>query len=260
MADTRAVPVHGDRIMDIATLKQFGTAGPRYASYPTADRFVEAFGAVEHDTWLTTRGIGGFGRTLGLYVHAPYCDTSCAFCGQHKGVTNDQAAWSRYLKYLEKEALLKSGLLNDHSVVQIHWGGDIPISLSDAEFRDLAQILTQYFNQSEKTERSIEIDPRNARGDTISALASFGINRISVGTRNFVSSRPTALDQDQIDATTEAVVKTARANGIKSINIELVYGVPRQTVMSFNRVLHKLIELAAAKEEVERLTDRVHHF
>ena len=118
--------------IDIATLKQFGTATPHYASYPTADRFVEAFGAEEHASWLKKRGIGGFGRTMGLYVHAPDYDASCAFCGRHKGVTNDWATWSRYLKYLEKEAQLKSALLNDHSVVEIHFGGNIPISLGDA--------------------------------------------------------------------------------------------------------------------------------
>ena len=230
--------------MDIATLKQFGTAGPRYASYPTADRFVEAFGAKEHASWLKKRGIGGFGRTLGLYVHAPFCDTSCPFCGRHKGVTHDRDSWSRYLRYVAKEAHLKSEFLNDHSVVQIDWGGDIPVSLSDAEFRDLAQFLTQYFSQNEKTGRSIEVDPRNVESDTIGTLASLGFNRISVGTRDFDLSAPTVSDQGRISDSTQAVVESARAHGISSINIVLIYGLPQQTVMSFDHVLQKTIALS----------------
>jgi oxygen-independent coproporphyrinogen-3 oxidase len=227
--------------MDIATLKQFGTAGSHYASYPSPDRFVEAFGAEEHASWLKKRGIGGFGRTLGLYVHAPYCDTSCAFCGRHNSVTHDRASWSRYLTYLKKEAQLKSGFLSDHSVVQIDWGGYIPLTLSDAEFRTLAQVLTEYFNQSERTERSIEVDPRNVRSDTVSGLASLGFNRLFVASRDFDISAPSQSDQDAIDAATEAVVEAARASGIKTVSIELIYGFPQQTVMSFNRVLQRTI-------------------
>lgn len=236
--------------MDIATLKQFGTAGLRYASYPTADRFVEAFGAEEHASWLKKRGIGGFGRTLGLYVHAPFCDASCSFCGRHKGVTHDRDSWSRYLGYLAKEAHLKSEFLNDHAVAQIDWGGDIPVSLSDAEFRHLAQVLTQYFNQNEKTGRSIEVDPRNVESDTIATLASLGFNRISVGTRNFRLSATTVSDQDLISDATQAVVESARAHGINSINIELIYGLPQQTLMSFSCVLQKTIALSPERVAV----------
>ena len=129
-------------------------------------------------------------------------------------------------------------------MVQIDWGGDIPVSLSDAEFRHLSQILTHYFSLNEKTERSIEVDPRNAGGDTISTLAGLGFNRICVGIRNINASAPTASSQDQIDDSTQAVVECARANGIKSITIELIYGLPQQTVMSFNRVLQKTITIS----------------
>ena len=88
--------------IDIATLKQLGTTASHYASYPTADRFVEAFGAEEHASWLKKRGIGGFGRTMGLYVHAPDYDASCAFCGRHKGVTNDRATCLAISSILKK--------------------------------------------------------------------------------------------------------------------------------------------------------------
>lgn len=230
--------------IDIATLKHFGTAAPHYASYPTADRFVEAFGAEEHASWLKKRGIGGFGRTMGLYVHAPYYDASCAFCGRHKGVTGDRATWSRHLKYLEKEAHLKSAILNDHSVVEIHFGGNIPISTGDAEFGDLAHILAQCFTQSDTTERSIEVDPRSSDDDAISTLAKLGFHRISLVNRDFHSSLDTPLDHDSVNSATERVVKAARLSGIKSVRVELVYGLPRQTVMSFSSDIQKTIELS----------------
>jgi len=231
-------------IIDFATLKKFGTATPRYASYPTADRFVEAFGSEEHAAWLTKRGIGGFGRRMGLYVHAPYCDASCAYCGRQKGVTNDRASWSRYLRYLEKEAQLKSTLLNDHSVVEIHFGGNIPISVGDVEFGELAQILAQCFTQSDTTERSIEVDPRNLDGDSISRLAEMGFHRISLLTRDFRSSLHTPLEHDPVNSTTERVVEAARRSGIKSVRVELVYGLPGQTVMSFGSDLERTIKLS----------------
>jgi len=230
--------------IDIATLKQFGTAAQHYASYPTADRFVEAFGAEEHTSWLKKRGIGGFGRTMGLYVHAPYYDASCAFCGRHKGVTNDRATWSRYLKYLEKEAQLKSALLNDHSVVEIHFGGNIPISIGDAEFGNLARILAQCFTQSDTTERSIEVDPRTVDGDAIATLATLGFHRISLISRDFRSSLQTPLDHEPVNSATQRVVEAARLSGIKSVKVELIYGLPGQTVMSFGSDLQKTIELS----------------
>jgi oxygen-independent coproporphyrinogen-3 oxidase len=236
--------------IDIATLKQFGFASPHYASYPTADRFVEAFGSEEHASWLNKRGIGGFGRALGLYIHAPHYDTSCAFCGQHKGVTDDRASWSRYLKYLEHEARLISDLLNDHSVVQIHWGGDIPISLGDAEFRHLARVLDQCFSQSDKAERSIEVDPRNTNGDAISTLASLGFHRISLARRDYRSSALTAFEQDQFNSATEVLAETARDNGIKLVSFELVFGLPQQTLMSFEREIQNTIDLSPERVSV----------
>ena len=230
--------------IDIATLKQFGTAGPHYTSYPTTDRFVEAFGAEEHASWLKKRGIGGFGRTMGLYVHAPYYDANCAFCGCQKSVTGDRAAWSRYLKYLEKEAQLKSAILNDHSVVEIHFGGNIPITIGDAGFGDLARILAQCFTQSDTTERSIEVDPRSVDGDAISTLANLGFRQISLVTRDLHSSLQTPLDNNLVNSAAARIVEAARLSGIKSIKVNLVYGLPRQTVTSFSNDIQKMIELS----------------
>ena len=230
--------------MDIESLKKFGSVAFRYASYPSADRFVEAFGAEEHASWLRKRGIGGFGRVLGLYVHAPYRDTNCTFCGHHQGVTHDRASWSRYLKYLGKEARLRSAMLNDHTVVQVEWGGYIPVSLDISEFRDLAQLLAECFNQSENTERSITLDPLTAGADEISLLDSLGFNRISVGSKNFDLLSAAQPEDRQIGEATKTLVDAARDAGISSIKIDLIYGFPHETVMSFNRVLQDTIALS----------------
>ncbi len=231
-------------MMDIATLKQFGAMQRQYAFYPTADRFIEAFGAAEYSAWLKKRGIGGFGRTMGLYVQAPFIDTNCAFCGRTKAVRSDRDLWTRYLASLQKEALLKSSLLSEHSVVQVHWGGNIPVSLLDDEFCDLTGVLSQHFDRSDSAEISIELDPRCIEADTMSKLVSLGFNRICIRTRELDLSAATTRNQDQIDAATEALVENARANGIQSINVELTYALPRQTLMSFNRVLRQTIALA----------------
>ncbi len=230
--------------IDLAILKKFGTAAPRYASYPTADRFVEAFGAEEHASWLNKRSIGGFGRALGLYIHAPYYDASCAFCGQRKSVTTDRAAWSRYLKYVGKEAHLKSGFLNDHSVVAIHWGRNIPISLANAEFRDLEAMLAQRFTQSETTVRCIEVDPGNVDDDSISTLCDLAFDRILLGSRSYGASAQIEPHHEQISNATESIARAVRQSGIGSVTFELAYGLPEQTLKSFERDLQKTIELS----------------
>ena len=153
---------------------------------------------------------------------------------------------------------MKSSLLNDHSVLEIHWGGDIPISLGVAEFRHIAGILAQCFTQSDTTERTIEIDPRSADGDSIATLAELGFHRISLGTRDVRSSPRTALHVDQVISATERVVEVARQNGFKSVKVELVYGIPQQTVMSFSSDLQRTIELSPERVAVHNFAHLRH--
>ena len=139
-------------LVDTEALKKFDTAGPRYTSYPTADRFVEAFGPDQHASWLAKRCIGGFLRPLSVYVHLPFCSTVCYYCACNKIVTKDHSKASTYLKYLEKEVQLQSALLDNRSIAQVHWGGGTPTFLNDVEMRDLAQMLCTYFDRGSEIE------------------------------------------------------------------------------------------------------------
>src|SRR3990172_9349707 len=126
-------------VVDESLIRKYGGAGPRYTSYPTADRFVEAFNAQAYGHWLENRNIGGFVRPLSLYVHLPFCDTICYYCACNKIVTRDRSRAARYVMYLRREMALVGGHLgNDRTLGQVHWGGGTPTFLSDAELAELA--------------------------------------------------------------------------------------------------------------------------
>lgn len=228
--------------LDTAILRRFDVTGPRYTSYPTADRFVDAFDAKTYESWLKKRAIGGFGRALSLYVHLPFCNTICFYCACNKVVTKDHGRSSKYLKYIEKEVALQSALLDEHEVAQIHWGGGTPTFLSDQELRQLMEILDSRFERSDGAECSIEVDPRSVGADTISLLAQLGFNRISVGVQDFDPAVQKAVNRVQSEEQTFDVIRAARGSGFKSVNLDLIYGLPKQNVISFNRTLEKVIE------------------
>lgn len=225
-------------------LRRFEGSGPRYTSYPTADRFVEAFGPQTYETWLRKRSIGGFTRPLSLYVHLPFCSTICYYCGCNKIVTKDHGRSAKYLKYIEKEVALQATLLDDRQVTQVHLGGGTPTFLSDAELRQLTEILCAGFERTEDAECSIEVDPRSVNADTIHLLAELGFNRISVGVQDFDPDVQKAVNRIQSEAQTIETIEAARAAGFRSVNVDLIYGLPRQNVIGFNRTLEKIVEVA----------------
>ncbi|HUF21228.1 MAG TPA: oxygen-independent coproporphyrinogen III oxidase [Burkholderiales bacterium] len=239
MCASTAVPA-----VDTEVLRRFEGSGPRYTSYPTADRFVEAFGPQTYETWLRKRSIGGFFRPLSLYVHLPFCSTICYYCGCNKVVTKDHGRSAKYLKYVEKEVALQSALLDDRRVTQVHLGGGTPTFLSDAELRQLAEILCAHFEHADDAECSIEVDPRSVNVDTIHLLAELGFNRISVGVQDFDPDVQKAVNRIQSEAQTIETIEAARAAGFRSVNVDLIYGLPRQNVIGFNRTLEKIVEVA----------------
>lgn len=241
MCASTAVPVVD---VDTEVLRRFEGSGPRYTSYPTADRFVEAFGPQTYETWLRKRSIGGFTRPLSLYVHLPFCSTICYYCGCNKIVTRDHGRSAKYLKYLEKEAALQSALLDDRQLAQVHLGGGTPTFLSDAELRQLAEILCGQFGRTDDAECSIEVDPRSANVETIHLLAELGFNRMSVGVQDFDPDVQKAVNRIQSEALTIETIEAARAAGFRSVNVDLIYGLPRQNVIGFNRTLEKIVEVA----------------
>jgi oxygen-independent coproporphyrinogen-3 oxidase len=177
--------------ISLELLQRFDVSGPRYTSYPTADRFVEAFDAETYLGWLRKRVLAGQPRPLSVYVHVPFCATICYYCACNKVITKDHGRSARYIKYVQKEIdLLGEVLEGARNVVQMHWGGGTPNFLNHDEMVELAQAIQRTFRLDEKGEYSIEVDPRSVQEDTISLLASLGFNRISLGVQDFDPTKP----------------------------------------------------------------------
>ncbi len=236
--------LHKDLVFDPRLIRRFDINGPRYTSYPTADRFVEAFDAHAYRRWLGQRTVGGIGKPLSLYVHIPFCNTICYYCACNKIITKDHGRSAKYLKYVAKEMAMQSACLDGtHNVVQLHFGGGTPTFLSHAEMRALMASIRQHFNLLPNGEYSIEVDPRKVDFETVKLLGELGFNRMSVGVQDFDPAVQQAVNRVQSIEETREVIEAARANGFKSVSVDLIYGLPKQNVISFNRTLEEIIEL-----------------
>jgi oxygen-independent coproporphyrinogen-3 oxidase len=232
-------------VIDPVLIRSHDVSGPRYTSYPTADRFVEAFGEPQLRQWLARRNIGGFSQPLSLYVHLPFCENVCFYCACNKVVTRDRGRSAKYIKYLEKELALLDAQLGDARAIQsMHWGGGTPTFLAREEMRALMSALESVFRRAARAEYSIEVDPRAAEPGRIAFLAELGFNRISLGVQDFDPAVQKAVHRVQSVELTERVMAEARASGFASINLDLIYGLPKQTLDSFNRTLDEVLRLA----------------
>ena len=245
-AETRSgLPFPDDAlVVDTALLRKYGGAGPRYTSYPTADRFIEAFDGEMHRHWLGHRNIGGFSRPLGLYVHVPFCDTLCFYCACNKIATRDHERAVRYVGYLQKEIRQVAEALDpkDRRIVKMHWGGGTPTFLGDGESARLVQALREHFDFDPAGEYAIEIDPRKVDAQRIRHLGGLGFNRMSVGVQDFNPEVQRAVNRVQSLAQTREVIDAARSCGFRSVNLDLIYGLPKQTVEGFARTLERVLE------------------
>ena len=231
-------------IVDPDLLRRFDRPGPRYTSYPTADRFVEAFGPEQYRLFLDGRRVGGILRPLSLSVHLPFCDTICYYCGCNKIITKDHGRSSKYLRYLKKEMdLVCEFLAPRERVTQLHWGGGTPTFLNQGELAELMQTIRDHYTLAEDGEYSIEIDPRSAGPDTITLLGKLGFNRISMGVQDFDPQVQRAVNRIQSFEQTKAVADTARSSGFLSVNMDLIYGLPRQNIEQFRQTLDKVIAI-----------------
>ncbi|MFZ5502404.1 MAG: oxygen-independent coproporphyrinogen III oxidase [Pseudomonadota bacterium] len=229
-------------IVDLDLIRRLDKNGPRYTSYPTSDRFVEAFNAEAYRQWVEKREIGGISRPLSLYIHIPFCNTLCFYCGCNKVITKDRSRSAEYVRYLIKEMELQAKLLGEGQVVeQLHFGGGTPTFLSDDEMRAVMAAIRQHFKLVDDGEYSIEIDPRKVSDETIALLGGAGFNRISVGVQDFDEVVQRAVNRIQSEEETLRVIKAARANGFKSVSIDLIYGLPKQTLAGFGVTLDKVI-------------------
>jgi oxygen-independent coproporphyrinogen-3 oxidase len=231
-------------VIDPVLIRKYDVSGPRYTSYPTADRFVEAFGERELRQWLGKRNIGGISQPLSVYVHLPFCDTLCWYCGCNKVVTRDHSQSAKYIKCLEAElALLEPLLGSERTIGQLHWGGGTPTFLAREEMQSLMQSISQRFERAPGCECSIEVDPRSAAPGTMAFLAGLGFNRVSLGVQDFDPQVQKAVHRIQSEEETRRVVGEARAAGFGSVNLDLIYGLPKQTLDGFSRTLDQVVAL-----------------
>lgn len=219
--------------------------GPRYTSYPTADRFHGGFTAADYQHWLAQRQIGASTKPLSLYVHLPFCNTVCYYCACNKVITKDRSKADAYLHYLQKELALHAAGLGEgqHEVVQLHFGGGTPTFLSDSQMTRLMDSIREHFTLAAGGEFSIEIDPRKVTAETVRLLASVGFNRMSVGVQDFEPAVQAAVNRIQTEEETRLVIDTARAAGFKSVSVDLIYGLPLQTVDSVMRTVDKVLAM-----------------
>lgn len=230
-------------VVDVDLIRRYDHNGPRYTSYPTADRFVEAHAASAHAAALGRRTVRDGSMPLSLYIHLPFCDTICFYCGCNKITTRDHGRSAKYLRYVEREAALTAGhLAGPRRVEQVHLGGGTPTFLDVAELQELMAGLARHFELA-GGEYSVEIDPRTTDDAKIAALAGLGFNRISIGVQDFDADVQKAVNRIQSEAETAAAIDAARRHGMTSVNVDLIYGLPKQHVQGFDRTLDRVIAL-----------------
>lgn len=230
-------------LVDRDLCRRFDISGPRYTSYPTADRFQADPGAQLLVDALSHRPAAD--QPLSLYVHLPFCSTVCYYCGCNKVITKDHSKSSRYLDYLEREVDMQVEVLSgSRQVAQLHWGGGTPTFLTDAEMTRLMTLLRSRFDFLPDGEFSIEIDPRSVDPQRTHMLAALGFNRMSLGIQDFDPLVQKAVNRIQTFEQTRDVLLAAREAGFKSISVDLIYGLPLQTLEGFRATLDKTLSLS----------------
>lgn len=218
---------------------------PRYTSYPTAPNFKAVDNANTYQEWLT---LVPAGDSLSLYVHIPFCNQLCYYCGCLTYATHRQDRIDAYIATLLKEAEMISAALNPATrVTHLHFGGGSPTILPSAQFATLMNGLRQIYHISENAEIAIEADPRQLTHDKIAAYAAAGVNRISFGVQDFDQKVLTAVNRPQPVYLTEQAIGWSLEHGITNINFDLMYGLPHQTVESITETIHKAASLKPAR-------------
>jgi oxygen-independent coproporphyrinogen-3 oxidase len=231
-------------VLSESLLRRFDAPGPRYTSYPTADRFVDAFGPAEAARALQARAQGAGAAPLSVYVHIPFCESVCYYCACNKVITRHHERAADYLGALEHEIeQVVSHLGRGQRVSQLHFGGGSPTFLSDEEIARLMRALHGAFALDGQAEASIEVDPRTVTAERLAHLRAVGFNRISFGVQDFDPAVQQAVHRVQPFDSVRELMLSARALGFRSINADLIYGLPRQTPESFARTVAQIGEL-----------------
>ena len=219
-------------------------SGPRYTSYPTADRFHKDFSENEYIETLALRSAGALNKPLSLYIHIPFCDTICYYCGCNKIITKDKTRADEYLGYLEREMeLLAPHLGGKNPLAQLHFGGGTPTFLSDGQLDRVFAMIRRHFHLLPDGEYSIEIDPRKVSRETVHHLGRLGFNRMSVGIQDFDPKVQQAVNRIQSVEETRTVIEAAREAGFKSVSVDLIYGLPHQSLASIKPTIDTVLSL-----------------
>lgn len=232
-------------ICDPSLLKKYDTHGPRYTSYPTALSFNESF--FNDDLLKAVKTSAN--TNLSIYLHIPFCHSLCYYCGCNKVITKHQHKAEEYLHYLFEEVIYRANTFSRHRVQQIHLGGGTPSFLTKQQISNLIAKLRQYFDFAADCELSIEIDPRNITLDYVEHLANLGFNRLSIGLQDINPQVQEAINRQQSTQHIVELVEQAKVSGFRSVNLDLIYGLPHQTPEHFERTIEKVLEM-----NVERIS------
>ncbi|HET7557247.1 MAG TPA: oxygen-independent coproporphyrinogen III oxidase [Rhodanobacteraceae bacterium] len=231
---------------DPALIARCDVAAPRYTSYPTAPQFHNRFGETQLREMIRASNAEPSPRPLSLYVHVPFCWSPCFYCGCNRIITHEMDKADRYLERLHREIEMLAPLFDgSRRVRQLHFGGGTPNFLDIDRMRELMQTLAKQFHFGWRGgEFGIEVDPRFADFDYVCELGALGFNRISIGVQDFDPAVQAAVNRIQTIAETREVVEAARAADFRSINLDLIYGLPKQTLAGFEHTLDQVIDIA----------------
>ena len=227
-------------------LRRYDRPGPRYTSYPTAPQFSASFGEAELREAAQTSNGDPIPRRLSLYVHVPFCLSPCFYCGCNRIITRDLSRADTYLARLYREIDLTAALFDrDREVIQLHFGGGTPNFFSPVQLREVVDTLRRQFHFSDSPERdiSIELDPRSMSPEDVVELAAIGFNRASLGVQDFDPLVQTAVNRIQSVEQTLAIIDACRSSGFRSVNVDLIYGLPKQNMEGFARTLDTVIQV-----------------
>ncbi|HLB01430.1 MAG TPA: oxygen-independent coproporphyrinogen III oxidase [Bacteroidota bacterium] len=230
---------------DVDLLKKYSVPGPRYTSYPSAPVFSQEFSTEEYLSEIRDTNQPGENSPISVYVHLPYCDTLCYFCGCTMKVTSDATQITAYNQYLKKEIGTIAKMVSPaRKVSQLHWGGGTPSYLSAEDIGDLGGFLKSVFAYADDVEAGVEIDPRGLTKGRMEAFREAGFNRTSMGVQDFDPEVQKAVNRIQSEKITRDAVDWSRELGFRSVNIDLIYGLPHQTVEEFARTVDTVIGLS----------------
>ena len=231
--------------IDFSVLRKFNQQGPRYTSYPTAPMFSADFTPGDLIDEIRETNAEGSDQALSLYFHFPFCEKLCYFCGCNMRVTHDRALIAEYNGYLKKEIdLIRPMISIERKAAQMHWGGGTPSYLTPNEIRDVGGHIRDRFEFETDAEASVEIDPRGLTREHMQAFREIGFNRTSFGVQDFNLLVQEAINRVQSEAITRQTVLWARELGFESINLDLIYGLPFQTVASFADTVERIVEIS----------------